>query len=394
MKIKISLVSLLLAFVMFSFAQEVKTYSDVAGVKTAFVPNKTWNNWFIQLGGGAQMFLGENFKTDAIGDAISFPALNFSIGRWWSPYWGFRFKVQDVGMFVGEFKDFANDTEIKGINGHLDAMWNMSQYFGRYNAKRVFNFIPYAGLGAYWRDALDPETVTFGRVGWYGKAQKGITVDAGLLLEFRLGNHVNFHVDLAGTLLTDDYLNGIIGGTRYEGIASATAGFTFNLGKSYFEVLQPMDQDLINDLNSKINDLRLQNDELSKRPVKCDPCPEVVAPSPVVPESNYVSTISNVVLFRINSAVVDANQQVSIYNTAQFVKNSGEKVKVVGYADKKTGTAARNLKLSELRAKAVAKELTSKYGIPSDKIVVEWKGANEQPFAENVWNRVVIMSAQ
>jgi hypothetical protein len=35
-----------------------------------------------------------------------------------------------------------------------------------------------------------------------------------------------------------------------------------------------------------------------------------------------------------------------------------------------------------------------KYNIPSNMISVEWKGSDVQPFGENNWNRVVIMSAQ
>ena len=51
------------------------------------------------------------------------------------------------------------------------------------------------------------------------------------------------------------------------------------------------------------------------------------------------------------------------------------------------------MKLSEKRAKAVAKELQAKYGIPSDQITVEWKGCEEQPYSINNWNRVVIMTS-
>ena len=396
MKIKISLVSLLLAFAMFSFAQEAKTYSDVAGIKTVFKPNKTWDNWFIQLGAGGQMFLGEEFKTDAIGDAISFPALNLSIGKWWTPYWGFRIKAQDAGMFIGDFKDFSNGRKMKSLNAHLDAMWNMSQYFGKYNAKKVFNFIPYAGIGWYMRDKTDvpqnepglPQpTRTF-----EGDCVHGVTINGGLLLNFRLSNHVGFHIDLGAAMTPDDKINFWQGG-KAEAVASATAGFTFNLGKTYFEVFEQMDQDLINSLNKKINDLREENELLSKRPVKCDPCPQApVYVAPPAAESNYI--LDNIVLFRINSTVIDANQRINIFNTAKFVKDTGEKIKVVGYADKKTGNTNINLKLSEQRAKAVAKELISKYGVPSDKIVVEWKGDNEQPFKDNEWNRVVIMKAQ
>ena len=49
--------------------------------------------------------------------------------------------------------------------------------------------------------------------------------------------------------------------------------------------------------------------------------------------------------------------------------------------------------LSEKRAKAVAKELIEKYGVNSNQISIEWRGSDEQPYSENNWNRVVIMSA-
>ena len=73
-----------------------------------------------------------------------------------------------------------------------------------------------------------------------------------------------------------------------------TSGLTFKLGKTDFEVLEPMDYALLNDLNGQINSLRAANDELSKRPVSCPECQETV--TEVV--NNYVD---NVVYFRINS---------------------------------------------------------------------------------------------
>jgi outer membrane protein OmpA-like peptidoglycan-associated protein len=367
----------------------------VAGVRTSFLPNKTWDNWFIQLGAGTQMFVGESFSTDNIGDKLSYPALNLSIGRWWKPYWGFRIKAQDVGMFVGDFKDFENGVKIEALNVHLDAMWNMSQYFGKYNSKRFFSFIPYAGIGWYMRNEIENLNLINAPGTPRPDAMNGLTVNGGLLFQFRLSDHVGLHIDLAGAMVPDDKLNGILY-ERYDGVASATAGFTFNLGKTYFEVVQPMDQGLINDLNSKINALRAENAELSKRPVSCPPqkeCPPVqtiVPPAPVAP-----ATFESVVLFRISSAVIDANQRININRTADFVKNnSNEKIKVIGYADRQTGSPAYNLRLSERRARAVAQELTSRYGIPSNRIIVEWKGDTEQPFKENAWNRVVIMRAQ
>jgi len=171
-----------------------------------------------------------------------------------------------------------------------------------------------------------------------------------------------------------------------DGIAQLSAGLTFKLGKTDFEVLEPMDYALLNDLNNQINSLRAANDELSKRPESCPECEEVV--TNVV--NNYVD---NVVYFRLNSSKIDKNQQINIYNTAEFMKSNNAPIKVIGFADKNTGTSKYNMGLSEKRAKAVAKELIEKYGVNSNQISIEWRGSDEQPYSENNWNRVVIMSA-
>ena len=74
---------------------------------------------------------------------------------------------------------------------------------------------------------------------------------------------------------------------------------------------------------------------------------------------------------------------------ADAVKNTDTKLTVVGYADAKTGTKARNLKLSQERADNV-KNLLVKMGVKPDNINVIAKGDTEQPFSENDINRAVI----
>jgi len=107
-------------------------------------------------------------------------------------------------------------------------------------------------------------------------------------------------------------------------------------------------------------------------------------------EINYVP---NVVFFRIGSSVIDANQQISIYNTATFLKTTNETIRITGYADKDEGTSKNALKIAEKRAKAVARELVTKYNIDSYRVTVDWKGFYERPYPQNNWNRIVIMSS-
>ena len=197
---------------------------------------------------------------------------------------------------------------------------------------------------------------------------------------------MDLNVEIQGSLLNEQF-NRVEMGHLSDGIVQLSAGLTFKLGKTDFEVLQPMDYGLLNDLNNQINSLRAANDELSKRPVSCPECEETVVNNVV---NNFVD---NVVYFRINSAKIDKNQQINIYNTAQFMKDTNVPIKVIGYADKNTGSSKYNMSLSEKRARAVAKALIEKYGINSNQITIEWQGSDVQPYSENNWNRVVIMSA-
>jgi outer membrane protein OmpA-like peptidoglycan-associated protein len=163
-------------------------------------------------------------------------------------------------------------------------------------------------------------------------------------------------------------------------------GLNFNLGKKEFEVIEQMDYALLNDLNSEINNLRARNAELERRPERCPECP----PPPVIPPAR--ENVSNIVYFRLNSAVIDAHQQINIFNTAEYAKQHNLPIRLVGYADRLTGNPDYNKGLSERRARAVAKELTEKYGVPTNSISMDWRGDEVQPFNVNEWNRAVIMN--
>jgi len=384
MKAKYLISCLLSCLIAFSaFAQ------DLPGYKTPFQKNGAGDNWFISIGGGGQALFGDNDNKADFTDRIKvMPTV--SIGKWFNPYLGMRLKGQG-----GELNGFEDDArykqELKYYSLNLNGMWDMTSCFGKYNSKRVFSFIPYAGVGFAHRFELDNNVAIPSVKGAsvdYRKSVNALSVQGGLQFGFRLSNRVNLDFDLGATILPDGF-DGVNNDTPHDAILTATGGITFKLGKTDYAILEPMDYETIQALNFKINTLRDENEKLLKRPEYCPDCPDV---APVIIE-NEINYVANVVFFRLNSAKVDNNQQGTIFNTAEFMKNSGEKIRVTGYADKDTGTGQYNLKLSEKRAKAVAHELVNRYNIPTQNIIVEWKGSDEQPYRENNWNRVVIMSS-
>ena len=66
------------------------------------------------------------------------------------------------------------------------------------------------------------------------------------------------------------------------------------------------------------------------------------------------------------------------------------KCTITGYADKATGSAAVNQRISEKRAAVVKNELIKKHGIAADRIITKAMGDTEQPYDDAILNRVAI----
>lgn len=383
-KISLLLMSILVVFGLSAQEMQNVSHGDV------YLKNKASDNWFMSLAGGTNMYFGSGSKDAKIMDALGWEG-QLAVGRWNSPKWGARLAIN-----VGSHKHYAGkDAYNKDgfVHPHLDLMWNVTNAAVGYRADRVYNFIPYVGVGYIYGMTDDFKKVTPNGDLFKGQNQS-LTWNLGVINDFRLSNNFSVFVELAATTLQGSYGRGYsklpVGDYDWDVIGQALLGVKFGLGgKQDFTTAELMDYNLINDLNSQINRLRAENENLSKRPEFCPECPEV---APIVAaETVYVP---NVVFFRINSATIDRQQQISVYNTAEYLKtNPNATVQIVAYADRQTGTPDYNMKLSERRAKAVADALTSQYQIDSSRISLEWKGDTEQPYAENDWNRVAIFIA-
>lgn len=155
---------------------------------------------------------------------------------------------------------------------------------------------------------------------------------------------------------------------------------SFNKAKLYNQSEIDALNDKVNALQSSLTDANSQIKSLKDAVAMID---TVYIDSP--------ANLGNVVSFKLNSAVVDETQMANLDNAARaLVNDSTVKVTLKGYADKNTGSATYNQKLSEDRAKAVKNILVNKYGIDSDRVSVLGVGDTEQLYTDNNWNRVVI----
>ena len=383
-KISLLLMSVLVAFGISAQETQNVSHGDV------FLKNKASDNWFMSLAGGTNMYFGSGSKDQDFVDALGWQG-QLAVGKWNSPKWGARLAI-NVGQ-QEHYNTGDNYMTDSFVHPHLDLMWNVTNAAVGYRADRVYNFIPYFGVGYIY--GMDKDFKKVNPDGDLFKDQnQGLTWNLGIINDFRLSNNFSIFVELAATTVQGSfgrtYSDIPVGDYDWDVIGQALVGVKFGLGgKQDFTTAELMDYNLINDLNSQINRLRAENENLSKRPEFCPECPEV-APQ-VAAESVYVP---NVVFFRLNSATIDRQQQISVYNTAEYLKsNPNATVQIVAYADRQTGTPDYNMKLSERRAKAVADALTSQYQIDSSRISLDWKGDTEQPYAENDWNRVAIFIA-
>ncbi len=377
MKTKFIAFALAGVFALSASAQEVKSSSNFAeqpAKNVAFQPTK--GNWFITLQGGVDYAFGWGlFKSTPKTNAKFMDRMNYTaglgIGKWHNPYFGTRLML-DWNWITNPYLAPVNNKYPKfhALNPHFDFLFDVTNYFGSYNPDRVFHFVPWIGVG--YQAMMGSGKFDFKDI------DNMVTANAGINFDFKVSPVVTLTIAPSVAAFPQN--------DNVAANAQLRAGLTFNIN-SGFEAVEPMDYALLNSLQSEINSLRSQNAELSKRPVRCPECPEVAAVTTQVKSEN-------VVFFRIGSAKVDRNQMINIFNTAEFVKSNNAPVVVVGYADAQTGTSDFNMQLSEKRAREVARILTDEFGVPSSQITIDYKGDGVQPYAENAWNRVVIMTAE
>ena len=259
------------------------------------------------------------------------------------------------------------------MNVHEDVMFNLSNMFCGYNEKRVWNFIPYVGLGVIRNMSA-------------GGNNYDLTYNAGLLNNFRVSKHFQVFLDIytnwfEGSVdrgLNDNWADYSKTKSRYwDKLVGVSVGVTYNLGKCTWEkvpdvdALMAMNKEQMDALNASLKEQQDENARL--REMLANQKPATDAKTVVDKVTELVAT-SQSVFFNINSSKIASRKDlVNVKEVAEYAKANGKKIVVTGYADSKTGSASYNQQLSEKRANAVANELV-KMGVNRDDIIVEAKG--------------------
>ena len=100
--------------------EESVSVVDVTNCKTNYAVNGH-DNWFIQLGAGISVPMFENELTAGDPKRHITATYNLGVGRWFSPYLGFRFS----GYYGAWHWDNVSYSKARFANLNFDFMWDM-----------------------------------------------------------------------------------------------------------------------------------------------------------------------------------------------------------------------------------------------------------------------------
>lgn len=360
---------------------------------SGFVTNRFWDNWFISISAGGQVYFGEFDSKEDFGRRIT-PTFDFSIGKWIVPTLGAR--IQAGGFTLRGLTNDPNNIYAKGVsnkgeglykqkwqqfNIHVDGLLNLSNWIGGYRTDRFYEAIPFAGFGMIHGCQSDG-TTDFMFVG-------------GLINKFRLSDAFDFNVEIKGSLVPQKF-DGQVGGSRGEGILGVSAGFTYKFNQRKFR--REKKAEIISTGISPA-DLAAVEALLAEQTVRAEQLQDALAQerAKIRQETVQVAKESKAaplaIFFKINKANITTKEMINLKYYAEIIKeNPNKKYKVTGYADKATGTPAYNQKLSEKRARNVADALIKKFGVNPNQLEVIGKGGVAGLYnGEIQLNRVVIV---
>jgi len=385
MKSKLVILSLMLAGV---------ATSASAQSKDKFVSEKTTDNIFVSVGVGGQVCVNPDNMDYGFGKSIT-PQITFSVGKWFNPVWAVRGQFSGVwsklhtyhyngnAIYTASPASDANrdwrKVDPTTFSLHADGIFNLSNAFVGYNPDRLFSLSAFAGPGLSFAKNI---------YGNDGNLDCVINASVGLMGQFNINQYLDINVEARGLISPSIY--GKNSSADCDGSVALTAGVTYTFGgKKFVPYASKLDQDAI---NAEINKYR---SELAQAQADLADAKNALA-NVKEPETKEITKEVEVagpraIFFRIGSARIDDYGKVNLQLAAKILKaNPDKKYKVAGYADKATGSASWNQKLSEKRAQAVYDALIQE-GVDKDQLELVGFGGTANMFGKNYLNRVVIM---
>ena len=363
--------------------------------KNSVFTNGFWHNWQLSLGLGTQMYYGDNDWKVAkkVPEMFVFPTVDLYLTKWvspsfgvglganWAPFKGLYqtqpFHSDQPRAINANFRPnqvtYYNDADPKYNSqklalqkgSYLDvfalAHANLMNLFGGYKPDRFFEIDYYAGGG-----------VIFG-FSESGNAPSA-SFNTGFINTFRLTEQLRLMLNIRGALVGDDFdgeayvdeptKNHWSLNHKLDGIAGATVGLTYNIGKEYSK-WRLAERTSVYQYDKETIEKIVKETEYIEKPMPVAEVPEV--------------------WFHINFIIdrwdISKKELINIHAVSDLIKSTpNTKYLICGYADKQTATPAHNLMLSENRAKAVYNVMVNEFGVNPDQLVMDYKGGVDYMF--------------
>jgi outer membrane protein OmpA-like peptidoglycan-associated protein len=374
-----------------SFAQD-ETVIQIQNSKGPYITGGFWDNWFVTAGGGINVYFGESDTHGDFSDRIA-PALDISVGKWITPSVGMRMQYSGLkakGWTSGQlpYSQGTPDTEgyykekFNTMNLHADLLWNASNEFGGENPYRFWSFVPYVGFGLAHSSG-------------HGTSKDELAANAGLLHNIRISDAIDISIDMRAMFVNQRFAY-TSGSNGLNVLGTVTAGVTYKFGNAGFQ--RASDLIVIED-NTKyveqiaaLEQMLVQADakraaleqEIKKQEAEITEAESVEATIPVLPKL--------AIFFEIGKAKLTEKSIINLGYMAEIIKQYPDKrFMIFASADKQTGSAEFNKKLSQKRGEVVFNTLVQKYGVKPDQLKIDAVGATQQKFGEPQLNRVAII---
>ena len=378
------MISLAIASIaMVSFAQETVSEVVVPTKKHSVMTNGWWDNWFISVNGGVQVYNGVRTLGESPFDHLT-PAISAYVGKWHTPGFGWR-----IAYNGWEIKPFEDADEASFMNFHFDAMFNLSNLICGYNSERVWNVIPYIGVGWAGAESSPYDSDIHG----------SLSANYGILNTFRFSDNWAINLEASGAFFRNGF-NGLPGTTGHDMMWGLTAGVTYKFNNATWEntpdidAIMAMNAAALAELNAQLQAKEAENSQLKNQLAASKAALSKATDkiSALEAEPKFVDAAQSV-FFAFNSSKIASKKEIiNLQALADAAKESGVKLNVFGYADT-TGTDAYNLKLSQERADAVMAQLVS-MGVPAEQIDAKGLGESDVESSKSLNRRVVISVAK
>lgn len=336
--------------------------------------NKFKDNWFIGIGGGINTYYGNHTSYVPFGRRIS-PTFSVQVGKWFSPFIGFRgnfawsntisadLNAKNPDVYASYKKAYKTKADMISLNA--ETMFDVTNMIFGYNENRVYSLIPYVGAG-WIRNC-------------HSNADK-VAASFGLINEFRLNDKFSLNLDVKASAFGEGLDRAVGGaGKAIDMTTSITVGATYYFKQRGFNRALLSNCEIKN-LQNNLKELNAEKEALEKELADArNQQPEVKE----VVTTQYASS-DMAVFFNINKSDLTTKDKVNLGFIADMIKKNPEKTFVItGYADKATGSAEYNDKLSAERAQTVRDVLVNDFNVNENQLEINHMGGVDNMFFDN-----------